>query len=338
MLIEWLKRFYKLIPGIREWVDIRTALQFTRHELSEPRTLQAFRLLDFDLHEHPRNGDSRRLLRYQFQVCSQNEEDGIIRDIFRRVGTTGRYFVGVGVGGGKENNTALLLSEGWKGTWIEDEEALLDTLERRRGLCNGRLKWLIPSISRENAAAIFERLGVAREFVLLSIDVDQNTSYIWEGLRGYRPRVVVIEYNPAIPPDVHWKVAYDPERTLVEIYNYGASLNAYDKLGRELGDSLVGCEFTGNNAFLVRDDLVGDRLAAPFTSENYHEPARYVLVLRRGHAAEILHRPGPVAAPKAGSRPAAAGRVEHDHAASSPVPHPEASGSQRSQDRATFAH
>ena len=338
MLIEWLKRFYKLIPGIREWVDIRTALQFTRHELSEPRTLQAFRLLDFDLHEHPRNGDSRRLLRYQFQVCSQNEEDGIIRDIFRRVGTTGRYFVGVGVGGGKENNTALLLSEGWKGTWIEDERGPPRHPREEARPLQWPLEMADPLNLAGECGGDLREARRSREFVLLSIDVDQNTSYIWEGLRGYRPRVVVIEYNPAIPPDVHWKVAYDPERTLVEIYNYGASLNAYDKLGRELGDSLVGCEFTGNNAFLVRDDLVGDRLAAPFTSENYHEPARYVLVLRRGHAAEILHRPGPVAAPKAGSRPAAAGRVEHDHAASSPVPHPEASGSQRSQDRATFAH
>ena len=155
------------------------------------------------------NGDSRRLLRYQFQVCSQNEEDGIIRDIFRRVGTTGRISSGSGSAAVKRTTRHSFslkaggdLDRGRRGPPRHPRE--------ERGLCNGRLKWLIPSISRENAAAIFERLGVAREIVLLSIDVDQNTSYIWEGLRGYRPRVVVIEYNPAIPPDVHWKVAYDP--------------------------------------------------------------------------------------------------------------------------------
>jgi hypothetical protein len=147
-------------------------------------------------------------------------------------------------------------------------------------------------VTRENIATLFDQLGVPRELDLLSLDIDQNTYYAWEGLSGFRPRVIVVEYNPVIPPDVDWKAAYDPDRTWDLTHNYSASLKALENLGRERGYSLVGCEFTGNNAFFVRDDLVGDRFAAPFTAENHHEPARYSFLHRRGHAPSVLDLAG----------------------------------------------
>jgi hypothetical protein len=39
--------------------------------------------------------------------------DGIIKEIFRGIGTTNKHFVEFGVGNGLENNTALLLIKGW---------------------------------------------------------------------------------------------------------------------------------------------------------------------------------------------------------------------------------
>ena len=120
-------------------------------------------------------------------------------------------------------------------------------------------------VSKENGSALFGQLGVPEEFDLLSIDIDQNTYYIWEGLRGFRPRVVVIEYNSSIPPEIDWKVEYDPDRICNGTNNFGASLKALEKLASQLGYSLVGCEFIGANAFFVRDDLVatGSRLRLP---------------------------------------------------------------------------
>ena len=55
---------------------------------------------------------------------------------------------------------------------------------------------------------------------------------------------------------------------------YGASLKALELLGTEMGYALVGCDFCGVNSFFVRKDLVGDRFAEPFTSENHYEPPR----------------------------------------------------------------
>ena len=251
---------------------------------------QAIHLLDFELQKHPRYSDPKRLLCYQRQVCSQNGEDGIIHEIFRRIGVTNRIFAEVGVGNGAENNSAFLLSRGWTGFWIDGDDCFVKALQDRRDLGDGCLKSLVSFVTRENIAKLFEELGVPKEFDLLSLDIDQNTYFAWDGVRGYCPRVVVVEYNSAIPPDIDWKVHYQPDRVWNGSQNFGASLKAYEILGRELGYSLVGCELVGANAFFVRDDLLGDKFAAPYTSENHYEPPRYGLRSRRSHLPAILDR------------------------------------------------
>ena len=260
-IVNFLKYCYQGLPVIRELIYIRVCIQGVTKALSANKAIEAIHLFDLELPNHPRHGDPRRLLRYQYQVCSQNGEDGIIQEIFRRVGTTNRVFAEVGVGDGNENNTAFLLSQGWRGFWIDGSNEFLSAVKARRDLRDGCLKWLVSFVSKENGSGPLGQLGVPEEFDLLSIDIDQNTYYIWEGLRGFRPRVVVVEYNPSIPPDIDWKVDYDPNRVWNGTHNYGASLKAFEKLASQLGYSLVGCEFTGNIAFFVRDDLVADRFA-----------------------------------------------------------------------------
>jgi hypothetical protein len=119
---------------------------------------------------------------------------------------------------------------------------------------------------------------------LLSLDVDRNTYFLWAKLGRFRPRAVVIEYNSSIPPDVDWKVDYHPELSWNETVYFGASLKAFELLGRELGYRLVGCELHGMNAFFVREDLCSSEFAEPFTAENHYEPPRYWLIRRDGHA------------------------------------------------------
>ena len=69
--------------------------------------------------EKPRNAEPKRLLRYGFKTFSQNDEDGIIQEIFRRIGPSNRKFVEFGVQNGFECTSAKLLVEGWRGLWIE---------------------------------------------------------------------------------------------------------------------------------------------------------------------------------------------------------------------------
>jgi hypothetical protein len=285
-----LLNIYRRIPIVREFIGLKAELVQLQRRVENLNELQALRLLDFELQDHPRYGDPKRLLRYQWRVCSQNAEDAIIHEIFRRIGTTNRIFAEVGVGSGNENNSAFLLSTGWTGFWIDGNDRFLKALRDRPDLPDGCLKWRVSFVTRENISGLFKQLAVPLEPDLLSLDIDQNTYFAWDGLREYRPRVVVVEYNSAIPPDIDWKVHYHPNRTWDGSQNFGASLKAYENLGRKLGYSLVGCELVGANAFFVRDDLVRDKFAAPFTAENHYEPPRYRLQLRRSHRPALLDR------------------------------------------------
>lgn len=259
-----------------------------RRDICGIREMEAIRCYDLELERHPRYGEPCRLHRYAFQVNSQNGEDGIIHEIFRRIETSNRVFVEVGVGDGKESNTAFLLSQGWSGYWFDASDAFLRSIEARREFQNGCLTPCVSAVDKENIAALFERLGVPRQFDLLSLDIDQNTFHIWEALRAFTPRVVVAEYNAAIPPDIDWKVQYVAERAWDGTQNFGASLKAFEKLGSQLGYSLVGCDFNGVNAFFVRNELASDKFVAPFTAENHYEPPRYQFIHRRGHPRAIL--------------------------------------------------
>lgn len=232
----------------------------------------------------PRYADPKRLHRFEYQVFSQNGEDGTLTEIFRRVGITDRRFVEIGVSDGLENNTTCLLSQGWKGCWVDGDDSAVEKIGKTfwQPLRSGDLVARQSLITAENVAGILSDLKVAQEFDLLSLDIDRNTFYVWQALRGYRPRVVVIEYNSGYPPPMDWAVEYEP-RLVYNCTSYnGASLSAYERLGHELGYALVGCELSGINAFFVRKDLCGDKFAAPFTAENHYEPPRYFLVRRDG--------------------------------------------------------
>ncbi len=227
----------------------------------------------------PRYREPKRLNRYELKVCSQSGEDGIIAEIFRRVGTASRYFVEFGAADGFENNTALLVRQGWSGLWIDGDT---QAVNRARALfaseiAAGKLTVLDEFITAENIEDLFRRGNVPEEFDLLSIDIDRNDYHVWEKITHYRPRVAVVEYNAGIPPTMSWVIPYDPKGYGRNPFGSGngASLKALEELGAKKGYKLVGCNLCGVNGFFVRNDLVGERFAAPYTAENHFEPFRW---------------------------------------------------------------
>ena len=238
-----------------------------------------------------RRDDSRRLTPHGAQVYSQGEEDGILSEIFRRVGVTNRVFAECGVGDGLENNTTYLLLRGWSGYWFEADDASLKAIARtfHHPISSHRLKVAGGFLTRESVAGAFQQQGVPRDLDLLSLDIDRNTSHVWRELRAFRPRVVVVEYNASIPPSDAWEIDYQPDGTWNGSMYFGASLKALELLGREMGYALVGCTLTGVNAFFVRLDLISGQFAEPFTSEHHYEPPRYYLARPSGHR---RHFPG----------------------------------------------
>lgn len=237
--------------------------------------------------ETSRFKDPRRLLASGYKVFSQNQEDGMIAEVFRRIGTTSKRFIEFGIQDGLECNSTFLLMQGWSGTWIEGWKEGAE--KARTSFAAYPIKVLDQYVTTDNADALIAKLAESQELDFLSIDTDTLDYWIWRAIRTVRPRLVVIEYNAAWPPFMRKTVANDPNMVWDGTSFMGASLGALEALGREKGYSLVGCSLAGVNAFFVRDDLVGDTFCAPFTAENHYEPPRYDLSGPFGHHAGMGH-------------------------------------------------
>ena len=238
--------------------------------------------------------DPLALENFGYKVYSQNDEDGIIHEIFNRIGTENKEFIELGVGNGLECNSHYLLHCGWHGLWIEGNKGSCREIGIRFKpvIKKGRLRVINGFITRENIDDLIRRKRNSRASDrapdLLSIDIDGNDWYVWRAIESIRPRLVCIEYNGKFPPDISWKQAYDAKHVWDKTDWQGASLKALEELGREKGYVLAGTNLTGVNAFFVREDLYPKDLFKDLrTAEELYNPYRERLkFISPGHKAE----------------------------------------------------
>ncbi len=270
---------------IKRISQIRNSLNTIQKKIDDDKGFTTTQFLNEHLFNNPKYLSSKRLNKHEYQVFSQNGEDGIIQEIFDRVGYTNKYFIEFGVENGLECNSTNLLYKGWSGLWIEGSEQQCEGVKTRFSdlISDGRLQIQNAFINAENIQSLFDKANTPIEPDLLSIDIDYNDYYVWDAITKYKPRVVIIEYNSIFRPDTHFVVKYNPNRMWDKTSHYGASLLALEQLGKQKGYCLVGCVFSGSNAFFVREDLVGEQFESPFTAENHYEPNRDFLFYKAGH-------------------------------------------------------
>jgi hypothetical protein len=203
------------------------------------------------------------LRNYEKRLISQNGEDGIIQKIFDLIGTTNKYYVEFGAGDGHFccNTKYFREKYGWQGL-------LLD------GACSNnmdddlRINLHKEFITAENIIPLFIKYNVPQEFDLISIDIDRNDFYVWKALgKQYKPRVVIIEFNPAFNFTEDKVIEYDADKVWDGGNCTGASILAMYNLGRKLGYSLIYQELAGANLFFVRDDIL-DAMGNQFLNTN----------------------------------------------------------------------
>lgn len=218
------------------------------------------------------------------QVYSQTAEDSMIADIFARIGVGSRFFVEFGVEDGTENTTRWLLEQGWRGIWVEGSEAQVARASAifAEPIAAGRLTIVNAMAEPTNANTLLSNAGVPETVDYLSVDVDHNTSHVWEALH-LKARVSCIEYNAAIPPSIDVSAAYRAGHGWDGTNWFGAGLKSLERIGRSKGLALIGCDFAGVNGYFVEEDTAADHFAAPFTAEDKYQPPRYHLVGKSGH-------------------------------------------------------
>jgi hypothetical protein len=266
----------KLVRGMSAVRPLVTILE----DLSRSFQVQK-ELLRVTLLSDPKHQDPKRLNRYEMRHFSQNGEDGVIAEIFNRIGTTNKIFAEIGAGNGLENNTAYLLLKGWTGFWFDAGKTFQQIGKNaEKYIAAKRVVATESFLTAENIAQVLDKVGVPHDLDLLSVDIDRNTSYVWRALSAWKPRAVIVEYNPAFAPSDSWEVHYKATLAWNETMYYGASLLRLEGIGRDMGYTLVGCDLAGVNAFFVREDLVEDKFCAPFTAANHFEPARHFLATK----------------------------------------------------------
>ena len=207
------------------------------------------------LQDHYRWWLSGDLRAFERKLYSQNGEDGIIKELLRRVGVKHRYFVEFGVETGVECNCARLArEEAWAGLFLEASPELFPHLQE-----NFRA---LPAVHCQQAAVTSQNIEdllaahqVPVDFDVLSIDIDGNDYWVWKAIQRWQPRLVVIEYNPAYPPPTRWVMQEHFDHRWDQTDYYGASLTSLALLGRHKGYTLVACDSRGVNAFFLRTEL-----------------------------------------------------------------------------------
>jgi hypothetical protein len=231
-----------------------------------------------------------RLLGKGHKVFSQGDEDGIISEIFHRIGSSSKRFCEIGVGDGRENNTLALLYQGWSGVWVEASKRRCDFIRKTFSwaIDAGQLELIEKCVDASSAEILVREIKDFSSLDLFSIDIDGIDWHVVKALPELKARVVVVEYNAKFAPPIEFIVQDRRGFSWKRDDYFSASLNSWEKLMKDKGYALVGCGLTGANAYFVRADLVNENLfCAPFTAENHYEPARYWLVSgwSSGHAA-----------------------------------------------------
>ena len=224
--------------------------------------------------------------RFGYKVYSQNDEDGMIQEIFNRIGTTNKFFIEFGVMHGLESNGHYLLFNGWRGLWIDGNVEYFQELKKyfSNPLATQQLTAINAFITVENINELIGGAGkIKGEIDLLSIDVDGNDYWIWEAIHCIQPRVVVIEYNAKFPPPCEWVMKYSPDYIWDHSDNHGASLKSLELLGEKLGYQLVGTNTSGVNAFFVKKELTRNLFPTPATAENLYHTFQPNLYKCSGH-------------------------------------------------------
>lgn len=179
------------------------------------------------------------------KAYSQFGEEAFIGHIFNNIGTTNKYFVDLGAGDGHNLSNTKLFKEtyGWNGLMVDADN-------------HGNNEVKQEFITATNILEILDKYKVPSDFDFLSIDLDGNDWYVLSELLSlYKPRLIMAEFNGTIPLGVDKVMAYNEKHTWNNDDYYGASFDAFKRLGKLKGYVTI-FSYASTNIYMIhRDEL-----------------------------------------------------------------------------------
>jgi hypothetical protein len=197
---------------------------------------------------------ARMLLAAKRNVYSQCGEDGIIDAILSMLTTHNQWCVEFGAWDGSYlSNTRRLIDElDYSAVMIEADSISFSKL-KEAFKSNNKVTCLQAYVGydqKNNLDTLLSATSCPIDFDVLSIDIDGNDIHVWNAIQEFRPKVVVIEFNPTIPTAVEFAQPRDPG------IKWGSSLRALFELGCQKRYRLVCANVF--NAFFVAEELWGE--------------------------------------------------------------------------------
>ena len=200
--------------------------------------------------------------KYKKNIYSQNGEDGIIEELLNRLNITNGWVCEFGAWDGifLSNTFNLVKNKNFEGVFIEGDKIkyndLLNTVKEYPKIIpiNAFVDYNIKS--DYTLDKILQKTNIPINFDILSIDVDSYDYQIWESLEIYKPKIIIIEINSSIKPDIENHIHTEG------IYQGTSFLQMYN-LGIKKGYKFI--LHTGN-MFFIRNELF-DQL-----NFNYNDP------------------------------------------------------------------
>jgi hypothetical protein len=224
---------------------------------------------------------------FEYQITSQNNEDGIINHIFDILKIDKLNFMEVGFDY-YQNNSLAVLKRCNKGLFIDGDNKKVIILRNV-------LKLFYPAkkITVQNALVDIDNINQIKEqnfnnqeeIDFLSIDVDGIDYYLLKEI-NFKPKLICIEYNFWFGKDLSCAVPYKKNYSIDSLSNYvGASLKALTELANSKGYHLIALDSACINAFFIRDDLKHN-----FEILNLEKSFKYPLKFDKEIIAEIKEK------------------------------------------------
>jgi hypothetical protein len=222
---------------------------------------------------------------WEFSGFSQNGEDGIIDFLAGKVLNPNRYFVEIGSANGFQNNTSwLAIARKYSGLMIEGDQKASDICRLMMSHLNIGVECRCEFLTRGTASKILDYSDYIEPDVF-SLDLDGNDYYIAKVLleAGFRPKVVVVEYNSAYGPQQSIAIKYSDNFNHYKAHSsflyYGVSICGWRKLLQKYGYRFVTADLNGVNVFFINpacfEDSFADKLKGLEFRENFFQRRKF---------------------------------------------------------------
>jgi hypothetical protein len=194
-------------------------------------------------------------------IFTKNNEDGILLNIFTKIGTTNKYFIDIGSNDCINSNCAnLSFHHNWSGTFIDGNSNILKRgkyIYQQYFESNAnKFSFVHAIVTIHNINNILKNVNCPQQPDLLCIDLDGNDYHIWKAIDIILPRVVLVEVQIE-KGDTEFIPLYSNHFELYEDnLPKGASPVSMVQLANKKGYQLVATNYGRYNLFFVRVDCM----------------------------------------------------------------------------------